>query len=360
MKPLNMLLLSSSPGINLDILYCLAPLPHKIYVVSNQKYNVLKYSRHKYRFDYLPWDLRQTKDSPEVADLRAYCDSHRIDFILPGDMAASGFFYNVSEAFDDIACLPVPSPDVITAFDDKWVFADHLMRAGLATPKTRLLSSHNDLTSDLANDIGFPAIVKPLRGSGSEGVHKLESLDELRAYFATPIKYNSYPQILQQYIDGPDVDLSFISDNGKIVTAAVQRWLSAPDLLDFEDHAGVSALAEAVVDHFKFSGPGHFDMRIEEKSGKVFVIECNPRFWGSVPAALWCGKNFVEEAIAYSLGQPISPKRAEGTYMEPAFAFRTLLRRPWKFFDMSNGQRRGMMQPFLDPIPQLMVKLKGW
>jgi hypothetical protein len=43
------------------------------------------------------------------------------------------------------------------------------------------------------------------------------------------------------------------------------------------------------------------DARIEKGTGKVFLLESNPRFWRSLAASVWCGLNFVSEWLEPSL-----------------------------------------------------------
>jgi hypothetical protein len=36
---------------------------------------------------------------------------------------------------------------------------------------------------------------------------------------------------------------------------------------------------------------------VEEGTGKVWLIDSNPRFWASLTASVWCGLNFVAESL---------------------------------------------------------------
>ena len=61
--------------------------------------------------------------------------------------------------------------------------------AGVPTPKFGRLSSHEDIEK-LIKEVGFPVVLKPSAGAGSEGVFMASTLDEV---------YQRYEQIRYVY-----------------------------------------------------------------------------------------------------------------------------------------------------------------
>src|SRR3989304_3891130 len=106
----------------------------------------------------------------------------------------------------------------------------------------------------------------------------MNGLDELRAHVESNAPYSHPPLILQEFIPGKDIDLSVLAVGGRVVASAVQQW---PDsgMLEFCEHPEVEELGRKVVSLFNYDGVAHFDMRIDERTGRVLVLECNPRFW---------------------------------------------------------------------------------
>src|SRR5690606_2820461 len=37
--------------------------------------------------------------------------------------------------------------------------------------------------------------------------------------------------------------------------------------------------------------------RVEDGTGEVFLLESNPRLWGSFLASVWCGLNFIQACV---------------------------------------------------------------
>ncbi len=53
-----------------------------------------------------------------------------------------------------------------------------MKRAGLPTPANHLIRSTADV-SKAAEVVGFPAVIKPISGAASEGVVRVDSLEQL-------------------------------------------------------------------------------------------------------------------------------------------------------------------------------------
>lgn len=78
-----------------------------------------------------------------------------------------------------------------------------------------------------------------------------------------------------------------------------QSWLE-DGVLEFTQHPEMHAIATRLVQAFHYEGLAHFDMRIDARDGKLYVIECNPRAWYTISASMWQGLNFIEMGIHYT------------------------------------------------------------
>jgi biotin carboxylase len=344
---MNILLLAGSGALDLKVLYCLQAIPSiNTYVCSSSKDNIVKFSRYKKNFWHIPWDAGSSKE------IEQYCKEHSISAIIPGDIAASEYLFNNKSGFS-AAIFPCCSEKTLDDLDNKWTFAKILMDAKLATPSTVILEGIEGDIESLSNGIGYPQIVKPVYGESSHGVVKIDSYNDLSEHIGRGGKYAQFPLILQEFIPGVDIDLSFIADKGEQLIYCVQRWLT-PDQLSFQRNEDVIALGEKLIRQFEYSGPGHFDMRIDDRDGKVYVIECNPRFWFSINAAVAQGLNFVEQGLNYTLGKSYTSEGAEGTYTLPKEQLSAMLRNPTLYRALTSRQVRGMLMPLLDPLPHLV------
>lgn len=354
---INILFLAGSADLNLKVLYCLFPAFKNIHIIANSENSILKYSRYKKNFEFIPWSVKSDEQSDVIETLQKYCSDKKIDMLLPGDIAASAFLYNYKDAFAAQKIFPVMDNEKLEKIDNKWTFAEELMKEGLSTPNTILIDNENVVDDqneqNITLKIGFPLIIKPLFCESSHGVVKIDDFSELKEHVIGNKPYSELPLIIQTYIDGYDIDSSFIADKGKVMSLAVQKW-NDHDVLEFSTHNEIEELSEKIIELFDYSGAGHFDMRIDFETGQLYVIECNPRFWYTITAAMWQGLNFVESAANYTLGRHYQKEGAHGKYRLPGSIIRMLLKKPWKYFSLTENERKGLWFPILDPMPHLV------
>lgn len=352
----NVAFLSGDEVIDFKVLYCLYRAYPNIHIICNDEKSLIKYSRYKKSFEYVPWSISETGQEEIAINIRDYCDKSNINIIVTGGTESAVFLHNYRHLFTGQKLFPTVDGKIIENTDNKWLFAEHLMEKGISTPFTMLIDNKGAVSDEqekeIGEKIGFPLIVKPVHGDGGLGVRLIHDFEQLQDHVNGSHPYNDLPLIIQQYIDGWDIDHSFISRDGKIFTYAVQRWIEET-ALDFCKNEQIEKLAERIVETFDYSGPGHFDMRIDYENGKAYVLELNPRFWRSVPAAMWAGLNMVEAAVNETLGLEYKREGASGVYDLPGQKIKGLIKKPWTYFSLSKADRQEIWFILTDPLPQL-------
>lgn len=123
-----------------------------------------------------------------------------------------------------------------------------------------------------AKEIGFPAVVKPLSGTGSAGVSIVHDLDELHAAYAAASESGDATVLVERYLTGPQYSVEAMSENGAHVVLAVTRKYSDPQSLvelghvmpaplDDEQQAAIAACAANVLDDVALTfGPSHTEI----------------------------------------------------------------------------------------------------
>jgi predicted ATP-grasp superfamily ATP-dependent carboligase len=195
-----------------------------------------------------------------------------------------------------VRITPIPDAATLDTFDDKWRFHQFCVMHNLSVPETLFVGSKFDFDYDaIVSRLGVPFLIKPTNQAGSLGVRIIRS----RAYFDEAIRGNNKywysPLIAQRYIEGMDIDLSLLALEGKLSAFAIQKVSGSE--VHFLPNIYLEEVAEKLCLASAYHGVMHVDARIERQTGKVFLIESNPRFWVSVTASVWCGLNFVAESI---------------------------------------------------------------
>ncbi|WP_304993173.1 DUF1611 domain-containing protein [Burkholderia plantarii] len=147
-------------------------------------------------------------------------------------LAFSEYLLDPAAAMRERFGIPGQSRAEVDRFRDKTLMKRILQAADLRVPRWFACTTPDE-TEARARELGFPLILKPIRGASSKGVRKLDSIDALRAALATP-DLGQYE--IEEYIDGEILHVDGVLDRaGRCMFLCVSRYISS--CLDFE--AGV-------------------------------------------------------------------------------------------------------------------------
>ena len=126
--------------------------------------------------------------------------------------------------------------------------------------------------------------------------------------------------------------------------------------VEFVAHDEVLRLVKRLMAALNWNGVAHVDLREDVSTGRVEIIEVNPRFWGSLLGSLHAGVNFPHLAALSALGVP----HPEIVYRGCRYASGTFAVRAWLKTAMT-GRASGVglrETPFVhalaDPGPHLV------
>ena len=193
-------------------------------------------------------------------------------------------------------CIPpIADADSMALVSDKGRLAHFLEAHHLATPTTLRCSPSHDVPDLVA--LQFPVLIKPAQGANGRGIKRFETAASLLEYFEAETVGEDY--IIQRYIDGYDIDCSVLCSEGEILAYTIQKGLAvesgdykSPTKIEFLHDQAVYDLVCRMLRKLGWSGIAHIDLRYDAVSGKVNIIEINPRYWGSLPGSLVAGVNF--------------------------------------------------------------------
>jgi predicted ATP-grasp superfamily ATP-dependent carboligase len=211
------------------------------------------------------------------------------------------------------------SSDAVRRASDKARLPRRLAAMGVRHPITRALD--RDVSpSRAACEIGYPIIVKPVRGAGSQGVYLVRHARELRAGIDRARRATrSGRVILQEYIQGVDASVSLVADGRRAtaLTVNAQALGSSPTFAyrggeTPVDHALASEAMAAAVDACRALPGlrGFVGVDVMLTASGVVVIEVNPRLttaYLGVRAAI--DGNVAALALAACAGHLPTPPR---------------------------------------------------
>jgi predicted ATP-grasp superfamily ATP-dependent carboligase len=203
----------------------------------------------------------------------------------------------------------------VSLLADKWRLYEVALKLGIPTPRT-VLPAGGDLDEVFA--LGLPIVAKPRLAEASLGVRFLDSPEEVeRIVHNAPrigVDLNGeYPYIFQEYIAGPIHNVGGCLHDGRPVSLMTWRNVlcryefGGPGIVHMT--TSVSALvayATHIFAHVGWSGPAQ--MNFIEARGRYFLIDFNPRIWGSTELAVAAGVNVCQQAVdVMAFGRRVKP-----------------------------------------------------
>lgn len=255
-----------------------------------------------------------------------------------------------SRLVDAFGTIGIPY-SISSKVKNKFLFREFCTRHGIRTPRYKSIKGKKDIIK-AAEEVGFPLVIKPLFGSSSAFVMKIDSQEELAEafeYISANIlthedakEWDSLDVLVEEYIDGDEVDVDIIIQNGKIKFHSitdnrkthepffVETGDSIPSMLPEKEQEEVLSLAEEVLEKLGVqNGIIHFEAK-NTKTGPV-PIEVNLRMGGdqvySFIKTVW-HVDLVENALKIACGIfiPKIPKPEEpykyltGEYYLPQYS----------------------------------------
>ena len=353
MRPQSAVLLCSDSVLGHGVLKALHSAAVKPQLIYDQRRAAsLKYSR-------LAAKLLASDDFDKDADriVSHINAAHRrgsADIVLASDLAGLQVLAKNRAALE-APLFPMPAYDVLMQLADKWSFYELCLRLNLGTPRTVMFSSVSAVDLKTVQELGYPVVVKPRLMAGGEGVRVVATEDDLRRSVLADPAYTYAGIIVQEYIPGSDIGLGLFARNGKVEHAATFNCGENWSTLVTPRHELVS-LGERVIADTTYSGVANFDARVEAGTGRIRLLECNPRFFHRITATRMCGLNFLLPGLN-SATQPTL--LTEGTYYSPnelatARGWGRIVSGEWPV----GAALQSLRDLLIDPLPNIARKVR--
>lgn len=234
---------------------------------------------------------------------------------------------------------------------NKYLFREFCNANGIPAPLHRLFSGRKSI-KQIEKNLSYPMVMKPIYGAASFFVVKVENrqdIEDTYEYIKNGIKSNwlakeweNLDLLVEEYIDGDEVDIDIILQNGKIKFYTISdnfnkskdkffidSGQAIPSGLPEIDQKKLIDLAEETLEKLDIQNAIiHYEAKISK--GVAYPIEVNLRMGGDyIPSYIkgaW-GISFVEFAAKIALGihikieKPTQPlKYIVGWDLQPEFS----------------------------------------
>lgn len=258
-----------------------------------------------------------------------------------------------------------PSPEAITKMGIKDIARETMREAGVPiVPGSKGIIESIDEAIALANEIGYPVIIKATAGGGGKGIRVARNEQELvkginitqqeaATAFGNPGVY------IEKYIeDFRHVEIQVLADSyGNVIhlgerDCSIQRRLQklveeAPSpALDEEMRKQMGEAAVKAAKAVNYTGAGTVEFIFDHKAKKFYFMEMNTRIQVEHPVTeLITGVDLIKEQIRVASGEKLSFTQEDVTFSGWAIECRINAENPEKNFMPSPGR----IQMYLPP-----------
>jgi biotin carboxylase len=195
---------------------------------------------------------------------------------------------------------------------------------GFPSARYRECQSFEELRS-FYEQLRRPLILKPVKGSGSEGVSSIDSFEGLQGAWQRASAAGLFPLMAQEYLEGPEFSVETQSRNGvhELVVVTEKLTTDKPSFVEVGHllpaalpDAELKAIEETVLGFLDLVGhqlgPAHTEIRLTSEGPRI--IESNIRAGGDfIPelVLLALGVDLILETLDFVAGGPIPQRRGD-------------------------------------------------
>lgn len=286
----------------------------RVVVTADQRQSTLSGSS-KYCAESFVYPSPYNEPENFVKMVRNECSQRDIGIIIPMTEITTYLMLKNRHLFNEIV-IPYGDFEAYEFLSDKWRVCELAGQLGISHPKTYFVKSASQICDSLS-EWNFPLIIKPYRsltfldGKGTPmSVKCVRSSSELYAAIERTHYLQRCPFLLQEYVEGEGRGIFVLYERGTPVVYFAHRRLR-----EKPPSGGVSVLSESIevdsqlreaatklLDHVKWHGVAMVEFKVSP-AGTPYLIEINPRLWGSLQLAIDAGIDFGDLLCKLALGE---------------------------------------------------------
>ncbi|HDR0678522.1 TPA: carbamoyl-phosphate synthase large subunit [Pasteurella multocida] len=225
------------------------------------------------------------------------------------------------------------SADSIDAAEDRERFQQILHKLHLKQPTNRTARNAEEAVK-LAEEVGYPLVVRPSYVLGGRAMQIVYNVDELQRYMREAVSVsNDSPILLDHFLNNAiEVDVDCICDGAEVVIGGIMQHIEQAGI-----HSGDSAcslppysLSQEVQDEirrqtaemaFSLGVKGLMNVQFAVQDGVIYVLEVNPRASRTVPfVSKATGRPLAKIAARVMAGESLKAQGIQGEVIPPFYS----------------------------------------
>lgn len=285
-------------------------------VTANRKGSLAARSR----FCMRGWRVSAPLTDPEqyADDIAAIVARQAIDVVLPMTEPSLLVLLPTRERLSP-AAIPFGDHRSFLQLLDKDEVLRRAPAHGIPVPQQIVLEKRSEVQRADVDELHFPVVLKPGRSVGVTGGRRqsvgVQHVSRRSCFVATvrELPAASFPLLVQERIEGHGVGIFLLlGRSGVLARFAHRRLREKPPT------GGVSVLRESIkpdedlferaqdlLEEFGWEGVAMVEFKVSDESGEPYLMEVNPRLWGSLQLAIDAGVDFPTLMVRAALGEAV-------------------------------------------------------
>lgn len=213
--------------------------------------------------------------------------------------------------------LVLPSYDQILIAHNKDKWESVARSLNIQVPKTVTIEDSRNQKADLQS-LSYPVFIKPKQGGGAWAIKQIDSSQELQTLLNQPLyldrPWNRF--FIQEKIIGETMCVAMLFCNGEY-----RAKIAYKQLRDYPVTGGQATLRisirnkdaetnfQRVLEELNWHGVCQADFVVDSRTGVPYLIDINPRFWGSLVQGIACGVDFPYLIFRMAVEGDVEPIR---------------------------------------------------
>jgi len=226
------------------------------------------------------------------------------------------------------------APNVVEKSLDKWLMKQSFLNNNVPCANGILVDGEKYITSDQLVNFRFPLIIKPKAATSSQGVYKVNNLEEINNYKNVTEKFSANSEvIIEEFLEGPEFSVEAITYCGKTnIVQITEKFITPfprtvemghlqPAELNAEQKKEIyKVVIEAINSIGIDNSASHTEVKLTQDGPKI--VEIGARLGGDYISSYLtlhsCGVNMDKAAIQVALGEEpdLTPTLKQCSYIK--------------------------------------------
>ena len=225
-----------------------------------------------------------------------------IDVIIPSNSAETLLISHYKGRFEPYTKVPFAPYQRMVQLHNKATMSTLASDLGILIPETFAPRNFEEIKK-IAQKVSYPVVIKPKESTSSKGIMYVQSYEDclttVKKYFENSNTEISELPLIQEYIPGDGYGVSVLFNNGDLRALFTHKRLreyplsGGPSTLrESVHHVQMERIAVDLMTACEWHGVAMVEFKLHQVTKKPYLIEVNPRFWGSISHAIASGVDF--------------------------------------------------------------------